>query len=683
MSHGKLAKPIAIVDMANMRDDSASRRWKRGKKNYSSWDYMDSVISSLKNSVENLTVIPVFDAGLANNFQGNDIAITNHRKSLSYLDENFVYFMREHYIEADPLILMIASELGGFVISGDQYEKYPSEAAKIDELVFVPVKKSTTEGFEFFKSSEFYDIRGKHRNYDDLTKIHKTRTLRTCVDTNSNLVENDSFIREQVFGKGGIELRFWENYFRTTKQGEKEQLRDRPFANFGLVFQEFFKEKQSSEVVVKTKRRIAKKRKEQVVIFCDALDQIEANVDTEVQVVGKLGRSGEQIFLEWFRGDKAVLISDFSTRKDLDKNFIKISGLLSRGFEFFELEITEETQFEQLSFTDAVIHRLSRIIVRSEDDAPRRWSLPSLQWGRKVRISTPKPRQNVPPPPPGYRYRESEERYSDLDFRLSQATRSNREVGKDSDLSLTQEQPLETVLLGSTVNGDNDLSQQILEIGEDEKIGALATGRKQFELSRPPIFKTVFRKRGTRESDSGRQMRRPKWLLIFLLVIAAVVAYFLVDPGSDSTKIEAPSTTLSDSKPADYLKSLVLLQVANASTRPGSAKILTDELESIGYRTLGATIKDRNTPTRAETVVYHLPGMRSSAEIIAQKLGGVRLAYMSPKMRTFWGEIGSVNVLILLGDDIAGRELGSVAEVARNLNNLKCWGEIEKICVET
>lgn len=683
MSQVKLAKPIAIIDMANMRDDSAGRLWKRGKKNYSSWNYMDSVISSLKDSIENLTVIPVFDAGLENNFQGNDIAITNHRKNLSYLDENFVYFMREHYLEADPLILMIASELGGFVISGDQYAKYPSETAKIHGLVFVPVKKSTTEEFEFFKSTEFYEIRGKHRNFDDLTKIHKTRTLRTCVDIDPNLIGNDPFLREQVFGKQGIEVRFWENNFRTTKQGEKDILRDKPFANLSLAFQDFFKEKQPSEVVVKAKRSIAKKRKEQVVLFCDVLEQIEANIDTHVQVVGKLGRSGERIFLEWFRGDKAVLISSFATRKDLDKNFIKISGFLSRGSEFFELEITEDTQFEQLSFTDTVIHRLSRIAVRSEDDAPLRWSLPSLQWGRKRSISTPKPPQNFPPPPPGYRYRNSEERLSDLEFKSNQAVKSNKEVVKDSDLPLPQDQPVETVLLGSTVNGRNDLSQSIDGKSEDEKTGALAAGRKQFELSRSPIFKTAFRKRRAQGIPSGRQMRRPKWLLIFLLVIAAVGAFFMVALRSDSAKIEIPSITLSDSKPADSLKSLVLLQVANASTRPGSAQILTDELESIGYRTIDATVKDRNTLTQAVTVVYYLPGMRGSAKVIAQKLGGVRLAYMSPNMRTFRGEIGSVNVLILLGDDIAGKELGSVSEVAKNLNNLKCWGEIEKICVET
>ena len=681
MSQEKLAKPIAIIDMANMRDDSTGRLWKRGKKNYSSWNYMDSVISSLKDSIENLTIIPIFDAGLANNFQGNDIAITNYRKNLSYVDENYAYFMREHYIEADPLILMIASELGGFVISGDQYTKYSSETAKIHGLVFVPIKKSTSEGFEFFKSTEFYDIRGKHRNFDDLTKIHKISTLRTCVDKDSNLKVNDPFLREQVFGKQGIEVRFWENYFRTTKEGEKDLLRDKPFANLGLVLQDFFREKQPSEVVVKTKRSIAKKRKDQVVLFCDALDQIEANVDTQVQVVGKLGRSGDLIFLEWFRGDRAVLISGFATRKDLDKNFIKISGFLSRGSEFFELEITEDTQFEQLSFTDTVIHRLSRIVMRSEDDVPPRWYLPSLQWGRKMSIATPKPPQNIPLPISGYVHINSDDRLSDLEFKLNQAEKSNKEVVKNPDVPLPQNQPEESVRIGSAVNGRNDLSQSIHGKSEDENTGALAVGQKQFQLSRSPILKTAFRRSGTQDIRLGRQMRRSKWLVINFFVCAAIFAYFVLAQGSDSPKMEVPSTNLSDSKPAS-LKSLVLLQVANASARVGSAQTLTDELESIGYRTIDATVKDKNTLTQDATVVYYLPGMRGPAEVIAQKLGGVRLANMSPKIPTVSGEIGSINVLILLGNDIAGREL-EPSDVLNSLNYLKCWGEIKKICVKT
>ena len=544
MSLDKRAKPIAVIDMANIREDSNSRSlisWR--KKNYSSWAYIDLVISSLKNSVENLTIIPIFDAGLANNFEGNDIAITNHRRGLSYRDEQFVYFMREHYIEADPLILQVAREVGGFIVSGDKYEKYSSETAKIDELIFVPVKKSTAEEFEFFKSSEFYDIRGKHRNFEGLTKIHKVRTINNFVDGSSDFVANDTLIRDQVFGLEGIEFRFWEAHFRTTRQGEKEILRDKPFANLNLSIPKLFGDKQATKVGSSAKRKIGKQRKEQVVVFCDSLNQVNLEAVAEVQVVGKLGRSAEQIFLEWFRGDRAVLITGFYTRKDLDKNFIKIPGVLSMGPDGFELVVAKDAQFEQLSFTDAVIHRLSRIVVRSEDEAPRRWSLPSLNWGRMTSIAVPKQPQTIPPPP-GYKYRTSEERLLELESESIRAVIVNQEVVNDSDAPLPEGRPLEAAMLEATVTGRNESLKPTVEMGEESKSGVLSTGQQKFELSRPPIFKAAFRKRRTQTAQSGRKARVPKWFLVFLLTIAAAIAYFMVDLRSETTKKEAPTVAL-------------------------------------------------------------------------------------------------------------------------------------------
>ena len=116
MSERKLAQPIAVIDMANLREDPDKKGlFKREARSYSSWEYIDAVISSLKNSIQNLTVIPVFDAGLVNNFRGLDLEITNQRMHLDYRDDDYIYFMREHFVEADPLILAIADELNGFV----------------------------------------------------------------------------------------------------------------------------------------------------------------------------------------------------------------------------------------------------------------------------------------------------------------------------------------------------------------------------------------------------------------------------------------------------------------------------------------------------------------------------------------------------------------------------------------
>jgi len=530
--------------MANLRDNSNIQRLRNRKRVYSSWDYIDSVIASLKSCVNNLTIIPIFDAGLANNFAGFDNEITNFRKSLNYLDEDYIYFLREHRVEADPLILQVALEVGGFVISGDKDRKYSDKTKIINDMIFVPVKNDSSVEFEFFKSSEFYEIRGKHRNFEDLMK-NKVQMLKSFIDISSDLTANDSSIREQVFGNGGIESRFWENNFRTTKQEKKEALSYQPFANVNFSLPRLFGDKVAPKVSVRAFHKTGKKvkTKERVVLFCDCLSQVQPEADSEVFVVGKLGRSGDQMYLEWFRGDKAVRIKGLYTNKDLDKNFIKIPGVLSRGSEGFELKTAEDAEFEQLSFGDAVIHRLSRIVVRKEDEAPRRWFLPSLNWGREINITVPKQPRTIPPPP-GYRYRTSEERLLDLESGQIRAERLKPEDIKDSDSSWTQEIPFDKALLEHSAAIGGDLSPSKLEMSEESQSGSESTSQQKFELSSQPIFRAAFRKRRTHALQSGPKKRRWKWLLVFLLAIAAAFAFFAVNFRSETTKKEVPTVSL-------------------------------------------------------------------------------------------------------------------------------------------
>jgi hypothetical protein len=119
-----------------------------------------------------------------------------------------------------------------------------------------------------------------------------------------------------------------------------------------------------------------------------------------------------------------------------------------------------------------------------------------------------------------------------------------KEVVNDSDAPLSEGRPLEAATLESVVTGRNDSLKPILKIGEEGKQGALSTGQQKFELSRPPIFGAAFRKRRTQTVQSGRKMRAPKWLLVFLLAIAAAIAYFMVDLRSETTKKETPTVAL-------------------------------------------------------------------------------------------------------------------------------------------
>ena len=695
MSELKQAKPIAVVDMANLRDDSGSgglfRRDKRDQHVFSSWEFIDSVLSSLNKVVPNLSLVPVFDAGLANNFKGEDIAVTRRRRQLNHCDEEFVYFMKEHRKEADPLILKIAEELHGFVVSGDKYEKYSIETANIDENVFIPVKNVASGEFVFFKASDFYELRVKQRNFDGAIE-NRTRTLEQFVESGANFKRNDFDVREQVFGINGVVERFWAVNFSTSEPGEKEVLksgifRDRSmFEFFRKAFNKDENEKVVKEEVSKPKRRAVKRRSKPLVVFCDALDQLEASVDNQVEIVGKLGRSGEQIFLEWFKGDKTVLISDFTTRKDLDRSFIKISGYLSKGAGYFELEMTADTQFEQLSFDDAVVHRLSRLVVRGDNDEPRRWHLPSLWWGAKVKIPTLHPPKDgsLLPPPPGYRYRTAEEKLSDMDSELIQAVGSSPIESDSSAERLTDRRILEPKVVTSSAAATTELPRQNGDLVEDRRPDRQESKRARFELSDAPVFGRAIRRRRARVSSVSRSSRFPKWLYLVLVAITIGVAY-LAKSQYFITSENGTETNLTDILVQEnFEKSSFVIQVANASGFSGSAGQMTTEFQDRGYIVQPSIAKNKITSKQTVTVVYYLPGSEAAAATVAIELGGVGIAAMPEPIPTGTGKLGEASVLILLGSDIAGKPLGTVTGVlpASKTSN-KCWGVVKKICVQS
>jgi hypothetical protein len=636
MSEVKLAQPIAVIDMANLREDPDKRGlFKREARSYSSWEYIDSVASSLKKSIQNLTVIPVFDAGLVNNFKGEDIEITNQRKQLNYYDDDYIYFMREHYVEADPLILSIADELNGFVISADQYKKYSDETIKINCNVFVPVKNDKTGEFVFFKSLEFYELRGKNRNFDDAT-MRGVSTLQRCLDHDSNFVKNDAIIREKVFGNDGIEVRYWESRFRTVKQGEKKVLKDRPFANLKLIFSATSKkDKEPKELVVKRNRQISKKLSEPLVIFCDELNLLDTDINSEVYVVGKLGRFGEQIFIEWFRGDKAVLISNFTTKKDLDRSFIKISGFLSKGNDYFELELNENIPIEQLSFAEAVVHRLSRLVSRSREE-PRRWHLPSLQWGEKASIySTQLAKDSPLPISTGYGYPSADETIS------------------ESDIEQTETQIASEELESVTSSANDAVPKEIVELVSVVQTVVLNKDRSVFGLSVPPEFLKTTDKLKTLSAATRKRPHIRKWLYVIILAFAIGNAYFVWD---NFFRVSPPDTQL------NLDKSSYSVQIANASGRVWSAGELTIELKSRGFVLDVATTKSPAISIQSETVVYYSPGDLGAAAAVSRELGGVKIAEMPSVIPTTRGELEEASVLILLGSDIAGKPLGAAAD---------------------
>lgn len=200
------------------------------------------------------------------------------------------------------------------------------------------------------------------------------------------------------------------------------------------------------------------------------------------------------------------------------------------------------------------------------------------------------------------------------------------------------------------------------------------------------------------ESALGASRRNPRqgvggspvgsWLTIALAVIAVIAGFLILQninedssgalPNRDSSSevdsgapapgdtlvdvsvpvTEAPTTTVS----LERVTTGASVLVANANTVGGSAGNMTRTLELAGY-TMEEPVNASGTPI--ETSVVYFDGSQASAEDVARSvardLGGLEVLPVSTPPPTEDGDLGGAGVLVLLGDEQAGRTLEELA----------------------
>ncbi|MFK7919817.1 MAG: LytR C-terminal domain-containing protein [Ilumatobacter sp.] len=195
------------------------------------------------------------------------------------------------------------------------------------------------------------------------------------------------------------------------------------------------------------------------------------------------------------------------------------------------------------------------------------------------------------------------------------------------------------------------------------------------------------------ESALGASRRTPRqgagaspvgsWLTIVLAVIAVVAGFLILrnitddssaaSPGSSSdvvdsgletddtlVAIEIPdtvATTTTTTIVRTTTGSSVL--VANANTVGGSAGNMTRTLELAGYEMIADPV-NATGPNISASIVYFDSAQAAAEEVansVARDLGGVEVLPVSTPAPTTSGDLGSAGVLVLLGDDQAGRTL--------------------------
>jgi hypothetical protein len=195
------------------------------------------------------------------------------------------------------------------------------------------------------------------------------------------------------------------------------------------------------------------------------------------------------------------------------------------------------------------------------------------------------------------------------------------------------------------------------------------------------------------ESGLGASRRTPRqgvggspvgsWLTIALAVVAVVAGFLILnnitDDGgtsasggtgqTDAGDVAGPATTLIDVELPDATTTTTTttlprvtegssVVVANANTVGGSAGGMTKTLELAGY-TMADPV-NASGPNITASIVYYdgaIAAAQDVANSVARDLGGVEVLPVSSPAPTESGDLGDSGVLVLLGDDQAGKTI--------------------------
>lgn len=186
--------------------------------------------------------------------------------------------------------------------------------------------------------------------------------------------------------------------------------------------------------------------------------------------------------------------------------------------------------------------------------------------------------------------------------------------------------------------------------------------------------------------------------LSIVLAVIAVVAGFLIlrnitddggsgsaDDGTDVLLDEGTETTIPEGEVAETttiptvptsttlpkVTDGATVAVANANTVGGSAGDMTKSLELEGY-TMGEAV-NATGPNIDDTIVYYDPAVAASIDVansVARDLGNVAVLTVVSPAPTESGDLGDASVLVLLGNNEAGKtiaELSAAADTAEEV----------------
>ena len=148
--------------------------------------------------------------------------------------------------------------------------------------------------------------------------------------------------------------------------------------------------------------------------------------------------------------------------------------------------------------------------------------------------------------------------------------------------------------------------------------------------------------------------------------------------GSDSTVLDATSTTTATTTTTsattasgefEYVTDGAVVVVANASRVNGAAGLLSDGLGAVGFTVTEPTNSADDVENIETTQIFYSPG-DAAAQAVAENLrlafggGDIVVEEVAVPAPTESGDLGEGTVLVLLGNDVAGKTLEEIRSPA-------------------
>jgi hypothetical protein len=431
-------KRVIIVDFANLRDSRPGHpRGRRQREDgtvknfaYADWEYIKSAIQHLKKAAPRSVIYLVSERSMAHEFSNiRDGARRLNAAAELPCDEYWQMYMmktrreqaelRGDYdtksnkgVRADDLILHLAAELDGFVLSGDFFSQpeYQELLKRIDHRVFYPTLSLDGTQWHFADSQQLAQLPFRER----FVSAPRLRSLQETIAAAPLYSDSEiREIRERICGAGGLIDTFWLDYTKLhgvalpKKPRTKEPRSTRPVPGLkpGLTGTPFERLGELVGVLPPTVDGIDENSKLPLVLAIE-LGQLQGLKNRGAIIVGRVRSDGDTQFLEWYPGDRRIRLSTKRALAEVSPlEFVAVKGRVRIQDTGVVLEMPESTIVRVFSFAETSAMLIDEVSI-SPARRPRKWSLPRLPSRRRTGVvprpipTTPPPRPTTPPPRP-------------------------------------------------------------------------------------------------------------------------------------------------------------------------------------------------------------------------------------------------------------------------------------------